>query len=160
MLYNPQHLNSLHNLKAAAAASDIMSSMIYPKSRREDFPFIFLYIRFSSLFQKALSRLILWSYLPGLSHTLMPCPHKQLGKQYWPFLLITHLLGNECWYRKWQPSPVFLPGESHRQRSLVGYSPWGHKELDTTEQLSSRWRKKYRGDTCIPPVCTSHYLHK
>ena len=35
-----------------------------------------------------------------------------------------------------QPTPVFLPGESHGQRSLVGYSSWGHKELDTTEQLS------------------------
>ena len=32
-------------------------------------------------------------------------------------------------------TPVFLPGESHGQRSLAGYSPWGHKELDTTEQL-------------------------
>ena len=32
-----------------------------------------------------------------------------------------------------QPTPVFLPGESHGQRSLVGYSSWGHKELDTTE---------------------------
>ena len=31
---------------------------------------------------------------------------------------------------------IFLPGESHGQRSLVGYNPWGHKELDTTEQLS------------------------
>ena len=30
-------------------------------------------------------------------------------------------------------NPVFLPGESHGQKSLVGYSPWGHKELDTTE---------------------------
>ena len=30
-------------------------------------------------------------------------------------------------------NPVFLPGESHGQRSLVGYSPWGHKELDTTD---------------------------
>ena len=37
------------------------------------------------------------------------------------------------WRRKWQPTSVFLPGESHGQRSLVGYSPWGHKELDTTE---------------------------
>ena len=37
------------------------------------------------------------------------------------------------WNRKWQPTPVFLPGESHRQRSLVGYSPWGGTELDTTE---------------------------
>ena len=38
------------------------------------------------------------------------------------------------WRRKWQPAPVFLPGKSHGQRSLVGYSPRGHKELDTTEQ--------------------------
>ena len=33
-------------------------------------------------------------------------------------------------------TPVFLPGESHGQRSLAGYSPWGHKETDTTEQLT------------------------
>ena len=39
------------------------------------------------------------------------------------------------WRRAWQPTPVFLPGESHGQRSLVGYSPWGCKELDTTEWL-------------------------
>ena len=37
------------------------------------------------------------------------------------------------WRRKWQPTPVFSPGESHGQRNLVGYSPWGRKELDTTE---------------------------
>ena len=37
------------------------------------------------------------------------------------------------WRRKWQPTPVFLVGESHRQRSLVGYSSWGCKESDTTE---------------------------
>ena len=34
------------------------------------------------------------------------------------------------WRREWQPSPVFLPGESHGQRSLVGHRPWGLKELD------------------------------
>ena len=39
------------------------------------------------------------------------------------------------WRRKWQPTPVLLPGESHGGRSLVGYSPWGHKESDTTVQL-------------------------
>ena len=39
------------------------------------------------------------------------------------------------WRRKWQPSLVFLPGESHGQRSLVGYSPQGGKESNTTEQL-------------------------
>ena len=38
------------------------------------------------------------------------------------------------WSRKWQPTPVFLPGESHGQRSLVGYSPKGHTESDTAEQ--------------------------
>ena len=37
------------------------------------------------------------------------------------------------WRRKWQPTPVFLPGESHGKRSLAGYSPWGCKESDTTE---------------------------
>ena len=40
------------------------------------------------------------------------------------------------WRREWLPTPVFLPGESHGQRSLVGYSPWGHKELDTTRYMN------------------------
>ena len=42
---------------------------------------------------------------------------------------------SEQWRRKWQPTPVLLPGESHGRRSLVGYSPQGHKESDTTERL-------------------------
>ena len=37
------------------------------------------------------------------------------------------------WRGKWQLSPVFLPGELHGPRSLMGYSPWAHKELDRTE---------------------------
>ena len=40
------------------------------------------------------------------------------------------------WRRARQPTLVFLPGESHGQRSLVGYSPWDRQELDMTEQLS------------------------
>ena len=45
-------------------------------------------------------------------------------------------LGQEDpWRRKWQPTPVFLPGESHGRRSLVGYSPQGRKESDMTERL-------------------------
>ena len=39
------------------------------------------------------------------------------------------------WRQQWQPTPALVPGKSHGQRGLVGYSPWGHKELDTTEQL-------------------------
>ena len=42
-------------------------------------------------------------------------------------------VGKIPWRRKWQPTPVFLPGESHGQRSLAGYSPWSRKELDVTE---------------------------
>ena len=37
--------------------------------------------------------------------------------------------------RKCQPTPLFLPGESHGQRSLMGYSPWGREESDTTEVI-------------------------
>ena len=40
------------------------------------------------------------------------------------------------WSRKWQPTPVFLPGKFHRQRSLAGYSPWGHREPDRNERLT------------------------
>ena len=38
-------------------------------------------------------------------------------------------VGKMPWRRKWQSTPVFLPGELHGQRSLVGYSPWGHKRV-------------------------------
>ena len=55
----------------------------------------------------------------------------QIGKE-------THLGRNLAfsWRRKWQPTPVLLPGESHGWRSLMGYSPWGSKESDTTERLA------------------------
>ena len=39
------------------------------------------------------------------------------------------------WRKEWQPTPVFLPGEFHGQRNLMGYSPWSHKESGTTDQL-------------------------
>ena len=48
---------------------------------------------------------------------------------------IRSLGGEDPWRRQWQPTPVFLPGESHEWRSLVGCSPWGRKESDTTELL-------------------------
>ena len=40
------------------------------------------------------------------------------------------------WRREWQLTPLFWPGEFHGRRSLAGYSPWGHKELDTTKRLT------------------------
>ena len=59
--------------------------------------------------------------------------------------------------RKWQPSPVLLPGKSHGWRSMVGYSPWSCKELDTTEQLNTYthsltlWSSHYVGLSLSAP---------
>ena len=47
--------------------------------------------------------------------------------------------GRSPWRRKWQPTPVLLPGKFHGRRSLVGYNPWGRKESDMTEQLHFHW---------------------
>ena len=59
-----------------------------------------------------------------------------------------------AWRRQWQPTPVLLPGKSYGRRSLVGYSPWGREESDTTEQLHFHfslslftflhWRRKWQ----------------
>jgi len=63
-------------------------------------------------------------------------------------LVSTELLGYK-WRRKWPPTPVFLPGEFHGQKSLAGYSPWGCKESDTTEQLKyTELQQSYR--ICSP----------
>ena len=51
--------------------------------------------------------------------------------------------GRSPWRRVWLPTPVFFPGESHGQRSLVGYSPWSPKESDTTEQLNNNNKHLY-----------------
>ena len=61
----------------------------------------------------------------AVKKTCLQCRrHKRRGFNPW--------FGKIPWRRKWQPTPVFLPGKSHGQRSLAGYSPWGHKELDMT----------------------------
>ena len=48
-------------------------------------------------------------------------------------------VGKMSWKRACQPTPVFLPGESHGQRRMVSYSPQGHKESDMTEALSMQY---------------------
>ena len=59
------------------------------------------------------------------------------------------------WSRKWQPTPVFLPGESQGRRSLVGYSPWGLKELSEFSTVyfdphSQRlWHSQYSRNRCF-----------
>ena len=61
-------------------------------------------------------------------------------------------VGKIPWRRKWQLTPVFLPGESHGQRSLAGYSPWGQKEWDMTEWLSKR---HINGLDCLAIITSS-----
>ena len=67
--------------------------------------------------------------------------HKRHGFNPW--------VGKIPWSRKWQPTSVFLPGEFHGQRSLAGYSPWGHKESDMTEHTSTQSQDKCR----MIPLC-------
>ena len=52
-------------------------------------------------------------------------------------------VGKISWSRNWHSTPVFLPGKFHGQRSLVGYSPWGHKGADTTEWLSTHTQSNH-----------------
>ena len=59
------------------------------------------------------------------------------------------------WRRQWQPTPAFLPGESHGQRSLVGCSPWGRWESDMTERLHFQFSLSCIGEgNGNPPQCS------
>ena len=65
-------------------------------------------------------------------------------------------VGKITWRRKWQPTPVFFPGQSHGQRSLVGYGSWGHKESDTTEHMCAHTHTHTH--TCTH-VCSHTCVH-
>ena len=69
-----------------------------------------------------MSKKLKLTYMEGSS-----CQCRRCGLDPW--------VGKICWRRKWQPTPVFLAGKSHEQRSLPDYNPWGRKESDTTEHL-------------------------
>ena len=73
--------------------------------------------------------MFIWGFPGGTSGKEPACRcrrHKRLRSDPW--------VRNNPWRRAWQPTPVFLPGESHAQRSLAGYSPWGRKDSGTTER--------------------------
>ena len=63
-------------------------------------------------------------------------------------------VGKIPWRRSWQPTPVLLPGESHGQRSLAGYSPWGCKGSDTTEPLTLILSCLGVGSVSTPATCS------
>ena len=75
---------------------------------------------------------------------------KNWFNHHWPHWLYTDIHKNmhgfqNCmvWSRKWQPTPVCLPGKSPGQKSLVGYSPWGCKESDTTDWMHTHTKLIY-----------------
>ena len=68
------------------------------------------------------------AYLGGSDGKEPACRHRRPRFDPWVRKIL--------WRRQWQPTPVFLPGESHGQRILAGYNPWGRKESDTTERLT------------------------
>ena len=97
-------------------------------------------------------------------HTLFPSKCEKFGfkikcvtiakKQKWRDILchqLTHLsfIG---WGRQWHPTPILLPGESHGRRSLVGCSPWGHEESDTTERLHFHFSLSCTGEGSGNPL--------
>ena len=55
-------------------------------------------------------------------------------------------VGNTPWRKAWQPTPVFFPGESHGQRNLLGYSPWGFKESDKLSMHTQWTQYKWSND--------------
>ena len=73
----------------------------------------------------------IWFIMVYKSKIHLPMQETQELRVWYPWV------GKIPWSRKWQPGPVFLPGQFHRQMSLVVYSPWGHKESDVTERLST-----------------------
>ena len=91
-------------------------------------------LKFNYYIKKKKKKKVAWPQIPllgfpsGASGKEPVCQcrrHKRCG--------FNPCVGKIPWRRKWQPTPVFLPGESHGQRSLMGYSPGGHKESDMTE---------------------------
>ena len=79
------------------------------------------------------SSFLFWGFLGGTSGKESTCQfkrHKRLKFNPW--------VGKIPWRGKWHSTPVLLPGKSHGQSSLMGYSPWGHKESDTAEVMSTK----------------------
>ena len=108
----------LHNLKIALLGSQIQIS-INNNDRQH--------------LQKAISSWCKVSYTHACTFPTWPSGKESICQCRRGRFRFNLWVGKIPWSRKWQPLPVFLPGKFHGQRSLAGYSPWCHKELDTTE---------------------------
>ena len=79
-----------------------------------------------------------WSSLQGVTKNVSGFPHSSVGKE--PACKAGDpgsIFGSGR--RKWQPTPVFLPGKSHGQRILAGYGPWGHKSQTWLSNLTTKY---------------------
>ena len=108
-------------------------------------------------------------YILGPSLVAQMAKHPPAVQETWVHLWV----GKIRWRRKWQPTLVFLAGESRGQRSLVGHSPWGHKESHTTERQnmhthrvhyvkrwaggSTSWSQDCREKYQSPQICRWHH---
>ena len=63
------------------------------------------------------------------------------------------------WSKKQQPTPVFLTEKFHGRKSLVAHSPWGHRESDTTEQVSMHTHPVFSAPRVEKTVLSSHIFH-
>ena len=87
------------------------------------------------LFSKGTNPILYHLSFPGGSDGRLSLQYRRPGFDPW--------VGKIPWRRAWQPTPVFPPGKSHRQKSLVGYTPWICKELDMTERLTLGEQRKH-----------------
>ena len=83
----------------------------------------------------------------GKEHACQSRRHKRCGFDFW--------VEKIPWRRKWQSTPEFLPRKSHGQRSLAGYSPWGHKESDTTD---ATWHTSTHQDSIQSLSCVQLFV--
>ena len=98
--------------------------------------------------------LYIWSHVDfpcGSDGKESACIAKNPGFDLW--------FGKIPWRREWQPTPVFLPGKSHGQRILVGYSPWGHKESDIIEWLTPHYGHTHTHTHRHTYTYTQTYIH-
>ena len=94
-----------------------------------------------------------WRASRWLSGKRFACQCRRLGLDPWVWKV--------SWRRKWQPTPVYLTGKSRGQRSLVGYSSWGHKESDTTSWLnnSNEYMKYTRDISKVRSLAVHWWCH-
>ena len=115
----------------------------------------FLILHYSSKIKNICQFLSLWLILeypkvvPGLLQWLSgkesACKCRRHGFNPW--------VEEIPWRRKWQPTPVLLPGKSHRQRSLVGYSPWGRKRVGRDLATKEKQQQKVASIQNYRPSC-------